>query len=265
MVMFFIAIFSNHLKKEAGYSTKECCRKGHSNPMAFKLLLTLEGIKWHWGGKFMHSMSNTQNGISLLGADAVLMLQVQHTPAEQNMPANLHTLIEAQMDGLFADIARQRKTFLLTGIAELKIKSLSEAEIAGEFFSSLFPEPSSVKLGIMELMLNAIEHGNLEITSEEKNTLLRENRWIEEIEKRLTYPEYQHRYVRIQCIRHHAYTEITITDDGKGFDWSTHLDISNEKLTDIAGRGIACAYEISFDKMCYIGKGNIVKARQYSG
>lgn len=195
--------------------------------------------------------------------EVALLLRPQNTPARPQPKRRLYPFLILNKDDIFAEIIHQRQAFKIARIAELHIQTLAEAEIAGEFFASLFPDPSRAKLGIMELIVNAIEHGNLEITSEEKVQLMKEDRWQEEITYRSTLPQYANRYVHIKCYHHHICTEIVIEDDGRGFNWTPHINISNQTLTALTGRGIACAYNVSFDEMRFMDKGNVVKARQY--
>lgn len=208
-------------------------------------------------------MSDSPQSIPCLTEEEVGLLLEPDAPSTRMSAQPAAILIYKNPDDIFTQIARQRYRFHHEKMAEMKIRTLVEAEIAGDFFSSLFTNPAKVKLGIMELVMNAIEHGNLEITSEEKAILLKENRWIEEIERRLDLPDYQHRYVHITCQHFSVCTEITVVDEGNGFDWRQHLNIREDALTSFAGRGIACAQHISFDEMHYIGSGNIVKARQF--
>ncbi len=45
-------------------------------------------------------------------------------------------------------------------------------------------------MGLSELLVNAIEHGNLEIGYDEKSRLLQSEGWQGEIDRRLALPEY---------------------------------------------------------------------------
>jgi len=63
--------------------------------------------------------------------------------------------------------------------------------------ASCFPKPQEVVMGFTELMLNAVEHGNLGICFEEKRELLLNDKWDQEIERRLTQPEYMVKNARL--------------------------------------------------------------------
>jgi ABC-type transport system involved in cytochrome bd biosynthesis fused ATPase/permease subunit len=56
---------------------------------------------------------------------------------------------------------------------------------------------------------------------------------------------------------------VRIEDQGAGFNYQDFLELAPERLTDPHGRGIATSKIMSFDDICYIGKGNIVEARNY--
>ena len=46
--------------------------------------------------------------------------------------------------------------------------SLAEAEDLSCFIANFFPEPTKILLGIAALLINAVEHGNLQISYDEK-------------------------------------------------------------------------------------------------
>ena len=49
-------------------------------------------------------------------------------------------------------------------------------------------------IGLVELMINAIEHGNLGITYEEKTDLLDSNLWSVEVNRRIRLEENKNKY-----------------------------------------------------------------------
>ncbi|HEX9083044.1 MAG TPA: response regulator transcription factor, partial [Holophagaceae bacterium] len=59
------------------------------------------------------------------------------------------------------------------------------------------PQPERAVGGLSELMINAIEHGNLGIGYEEKTRLLEQGRWREEIAQRLSLPQFASRTASI--------------------------------------------------------------------
>ncbi|MCX8018369.1 MAG: ATP-binding protein, partial [Rhodocyclaceae bacterium] len=115
-------------------------------------------------------------------------------------------------------------------------------------------------LGLSELMLNAIEHGNLGIGYAEKTRLIAEERLEAEIARRLALPEYGVRKGRLSIERLPDGYEFTIKDEGSGFDWRAYLELSPERAYHTHGRGIAMARSLSFDRLEYKGCGNTVVA-----
>jgi CheY-like chemotaxis protein/anti-sigma regulatory factor (Ser/Thr protein kinase) len=124
--------------------------------------------------------------------------------------------------------------------------------------ASMYPEPEAVLMGIKELMLNAVEHGNLGISYEEKSQLNSDNRWVDEVQRRLTLPENEKKVAYIEVVRSDDSLTLTIEDAGKGFDWNRYLDIDPTRAFDNHGRGIAMARMMSFDSMEYNAPGNKV-------
>ena len=169
--------------------------------------------------------------------------------------------VDFQLKDLERSIHRQRNMLDHLNVINLNFQDPLEAKISCDFLCELFPDPSRAKLGIMELFINAIEHGNLGISYEEKHTLLAENRWMEEITHRLSDPANNEKRVHAYCYRDPAYTRITIRDDGEGFDWRPYESMTAHDT--LNGRGIAVAKHISFDEMGYYDQGNIVYGMQY--
>ena len=51
------------------------------------------------------------------------------------------------------------------------------------------PDPEAVIIGLTELLVNAVEHGNLGITYEDKTALNAAGTWDTEVRRRLALPE----------------------------------------------------------------------------
>lgn len=139
-----------------------------------------------------------------------------------------------------------------------KVKTLDDAKHLSSMLASVFPNPDQTVLGISELLINAIEHGNLGVSYEEKTQLLTEDRWLDEIQRRMGMAEYRDRRVRVSLTRNNHELTLWIRDEGKGFDWREYLEISPERATHNHGRGIAMSKSFSFDTLQYIGRGNEV-------
>lgn len=122
------------------------------------------------------------------------------------------------------------------------------------------PDGRKVVQGLSELMLNAVEHGNLAITYAEKSRLLREDALQTEIEARLAMAEYATRVATVSFERMPDGIRFHICDQGAGFDWHQYLEMSPTRVFDAHGRGIAMARLLSFDEIEYRGKGNEVIA-----
>lgn len=140
------------------------------------------------------------------------------------------------------------------------LKSLEDADNLATLIAKMCPGSEKVVLGLWELLINAVEHGNLGITYEEKSRLLQDNTWRQEIDRRIRMPEYAHKRVHVHFERAQEEISITIEDMGPGFDWRQYMELSPERLFDSHGRGIVLASCYSFDRVEYLGRGNKVRA-----
>jgi anti-sigma regulatory factor (Ser/Thr protein kinase) len=130
----------------------------------------------------------------------------------------------------------------------------------GNLFSS--DDKISIELGLVELLTNAIEHGNLEISFQEKSEALKAGKLEQLYEDRLANSKMAARKVRVQFEMTRNMCTWIIEDEGVGFDWkSLQMDIEQERLFDLNGRGIFIC-KFLFDEIEYFGKGNQVRIKK---
>jgi len=121
--------------------------------------------------------------------------------------------------------------------------------------SSANPERAMV---ISEILTNAVEHGNLGITYDEKTSLIADNALSREVGRRLALPEYADKYVSLAIKRDGTRITVDIEDEGKGFEFQKYLQMDESRVFDNHGRGIALTRE--YLQLEYVGKGNRVIA-----
>jgi len=152
------------------------------------------------------------------------------------------------------------RTFGLLREARFRFRTLESARDLATMLANACPKPGKAVIGLSELLINAVEHGNLGITYDEKSVLREESRWEEEVTSRLQDPVLGAREVEVCYVRGDTTIEITITDEGEGFDWQVYLDMDPARAFDTHGRGIAMSRMIAFDRLEYRGCGNEVVA-----
>lgn len=153
------------------------------------------------------------------------------------------------------------RTFGLLHEATFCFRSLHSARDMATVLANAFPDPRRVAIGLSELLVNAVEHGNLGISYDEKGRLREDNRWEQEVEARLADPAYADRQVTVRYIREPGCIRVNIRDEGQGFDWSNYLEMDPTRAFDTHGRGIAMSKAISFDAIEFRGCGNEVEVR----
>jgi DNA-binding response OmpR family regulator len=159
---------------------------------------------------------------------------------------------------LRAQIGRQTNSMKLLNQAGFRYRTLDEARDLSLFLAEASLNPSRTVTGFLELLINAVEHGNLNISYKDKSRLLQKGAWADEVERRLKDAAYAHRFVTVSVQKTHAECRVTILDQGKGFRWQNYVDFSPERAFDLHGRGIALAKATSFDSLEYSGSGNEV-------
>ncbi|HEX2957999.1 MAG TPA: cyclic nucleotide-binding domain-containing protein [Chitinispirillaceae bacterium] len=115
-----------------------------------------------------------------------------------------------------------------------------------------------LKLALIELLLNAMEHGNCEITYDEKTGWMEDGNFdiFELIQKRMQDPAIASRKVHLTFSLSPQQGVFTITDEGKGFDWRNMKDPSREEnLLMLHGRGIVMTRSV-VSNLTFNEKGN---------
>jgi DNA-binding response OmpR family regulator len=121
----------------------------------------------------------------------------------------------------------------------------------------------SVHLALLELLVNSMEHGNLEITFEEKARALENNTLQALRDQRRNDPNLSSRKVTVEFKSDDTGCEWVIADEGRGFDWRTVPNpLERGNLMSHNGRGIAISRR-HFDEFEYVGSGNVVRAKKY--
>ena len=141
-----------------------------------------------------------------------------------------------------------------------RVRTITEATHLASALARLCPDPSLPTTGLTELLINAVEHGNLGIGYEKKSELKWAGTWEAEIERRLADPVLGARTVMVTVRKTFDNIIFTIKDQGEGFNWQNYLEFSTERAFDLHGRGIAMAKALSFTALEYQGKGNTVVA-----
>ena len=155
-------------------------------------------------------------------------------------------------------VRNRRSVLELLDVAEFEFHTLKEAADLAISLAGLCPDPASVAMGLSELLVNAVEHGNLGISYADKSEMRRNESWEREVEERLGDPVLGARRARLIFRRLADQLMFTISDEGEGFDWRGYLEFSPERAFDPNGRGIALARLASFSSLDYQGCGNIV-------
>ncbi len=164
---------------------------------------------------------------------------------------------KAEQD-LLNDLDRHAAAMAHLEYGTFKVKTIDEARAVGMAVSFCFPRPEEVYMGLSELMVNAVEHGNYGISYLEKKTALLAGTWEATLERAANKPEVAEKYVDILVTQTEKRTKVEIKDQGAGFDWKQYMAYSPNRATDPNGRGIGVYAVHAFDTINYHGAGNHV-------
>jgi serine phosphatase RsbU (regulator of sigma subunit)/response regulator of citrate/malate metabolism len=113
-----------------------------------------------------------------------------------------------------------------------------------------------LKMALGEILINAVEHGNLGITMEEKALTVKNGGFERLVHKKLRDPKLSARKVTLDVIMDTGRLEYIVTDEGDGFDYRKKTDPDPEVHVG-SGLGIQIAKSF-FHEVRYEGKGNRV-------
>lgn len=98
----------------------------------------------------------------------------------------------------------------------------------------------SVTLALTEAMINAIEHGNLEVGYEQKSEALKQNRYQQLLDEKMSNPKFASRTVTLEGKITPRKAWFQVTDQGSGYDWGDLPNPSDpENLMREHGRGLS--------------------------
>ena len=178
----------------------------------------------------------------------------------------LQAVVRAAIDdfaarlGLREELASTAHAVGLMQHGEFHFRTPQEARELAALLAHCSTSPATTVTGLWELMINAIEHGNLGIGYADKSALLAEGRWQHEVERRLRDAENGDKHGTVQVAMTPRQVVYTVTDDGAGFDPRPYFDLEPGRATHAHGRGIAMARRLSFSSLEYLGNGNTVRA-----
>lgn len=118
----------------------------------------------------------------------------------------------------------------------------------------------AIRLSVYEMLLNAIEHGNLEVDYNEKKKLLQSSdNYFDNLQKRCALKPYRNRKIFVDYHYEPSKFSVTIKDEGKGFDVEnfSQQKTANENPLSLNGRGILIS-KLNLDELSYNEKGNSV-------
>jgi PAS domain S-box-containing protein len=113
---------------------------------------------------------------------------------------------------------------------------------------------------LREIVVNAVEHGNLRIGFDEKTTSMREGRYFELLQERRLDPRFKSLRVVVEYSVSSARATFRVTDEGAGFDHSKYaLGAGQDPEPELLehGRGLFITMG-AFDRVLFNEKGNQV-------
>ncbi len=159
---------------------------------------------------------------------------------------------------LLTKLKQAENSFRLLDEAVFHFYTVVEGEFLAVRIANICAVPEEA-MYVSELLSNAVEHGNLGITYEEKTALIENGKLQDEIEIRLKDEQYKKRRVKVSMKKEEKIIHLVIEDEGEGFEFEKYLRFDDSRIFDNHGRGIAIVN--SYLNMQYLDKGNKVRVK----
>jgi CheY-like chemotaxis protein len=159
--------------------------------------------------------------------------------------------------------AHNVKISMLVTRGQFKFRTFKEGYEVADWLASLCHGLSrdDIVVGFIELLINAVEHGNLEIGYDEKSERMKSGQYLQGLVAKLEEPVFKDRFVTVDFSHEKGFLEVMITDEGKGFDFKKYLVMDKKRMFHSHGKGIIMANNLYFDDLEYLPPGNRVKVR----
>ena len=204
--------------------------------------------------ELMHEMQDV-NIIALVRRDGLdfffpRLLRILKQNRSFLFQRDIHSLLRSHITGSFVI---DNDPFDLTTYSNLMASFLYNANLINAEQKDCF------HVGMMELLVNAIEHGNCSINYEEKSSWLAQGNDIMELMRQKNRdPEIARKKVFLSYRITPEICLFTVRDEGHGFDWRSQQVVTGERgIDETHGRGIAMA-KLYLTELSYNDKGNEV-------
>lgn len=196
-----------------------------------------------------------------VGVPLVLLLEVEDLAALAKgvLPGVAGVVKPASVQAVQAALGLPCGAALTPGGATFPFRTLGDVASLSLLAASLCPDSATVQIALSELMVNAVEHGNLGLGFNRKRELMALGEWRNEVERLLQLPANAERFawLRVECRPREV--RFLIHDLGAGFDPDPYLDLNAERSVEPYGRGIAIARMLAFPELVFLDGGRCVE------
>jgi len=145
---------------------------------------------------------------------------------------SLDKLVATDLNNVYAELTDEYKiNFYLRSPQQINFICKEIAKDFGSFGINL-------RIGLNELLMNSLEHGNFQIDKETKNTMISTGSYYELLERLIK--DNSSKFIELQYNTQHP-KNITIIDQGKGFEFENYVNKQDIADTQYCGRGIFIA------------------------
>lgn len=147
-------------------------------------------------------------------------------------------------------------------LANLELLNQRITRNLARFFSA--GESVLLQTCLREILMNAVEHGNLGIDPASKRAAQARGRYVDFLVEALRDPAVRARRVRVRYTINEARAWFQVSDEGKGFDFEREMERARQGADVAGGRGLAMA-QTFFDVVRFEDGGRRVSLIKFTG
>lgn len=195
-----------------------------------------------------------------IGEPQEMELRFERIEGDHRQAPRISARLEAIVEDELSRLRHAESASYVIGNYVRQAELLSSKLVSGLWRSCGHDEVFSVKLCLREILVNAIEHGNLAISYDEKTAAQASGRYLELVQNRQRDPRFARRAVEVEYRLSARRAAYRITDQGDGFD---HRRLMQKTIDEVNaenvlhGRGLLITMD-QMDRIRYNDRGNSV-------
>ena len=228
-----------------------------------ELLRAIRSSAWHYDIPAIMLTAEAGNNCLIECLEGGVNLYLTKPATQELLKAALEQ-VQAEMEkrlGLLNQSKQFSNALSCMSHAHFRIQTPSQASSLAWLLSQQAQQTDHTYLGILEILINAIEHGNLHLKPSERKSLLSKDDFRQELELLSKQSPFCTKWVEVDFSSDDCFATIEVTDQGFGFDWQSSLNQNHSAKSWANVRGFHKIKNAGFINLHYRNNGRTAVLR----